>query len=199
MSSAIQKMFAMLLNNSTIFFWNTYLTGLLQNVIHWDLPNGHEMLDIIDVSSHFKLWYPELTSVSMRHVTPANWGKIFRIQLLWTGLISALLSLALCRHSLTLPFALWTNINLLHHSDVSSMASGTVICWFCSLSYSSFRCSYKAYATLLAVFIWLTAFFELQCKRFLWNSLCLKKHHWIHYEFCLLILCLLFYLPLCLQ
>ena len=69
-----------------------------------------------------------------------NLGSMFfDVRPLWMDLISALLSLARSRHSLTFPFALGTNMKLICHSDVSSMPGGTITCCLCSLSSSSFR------------------------------------------------------------
>ena len=69
-------------------------------------------------------------------------GRIlFKIIPLWKGLIS--------RHSVILPFALGTNIKLLHHLLASSTPSGTITCCHCSPYSSSFWVSYKVYASLL--------------------------------------------------
>ena len=81
---------------------------------------------------------------------PASLCRIsFMIRAMWIGLISALLSPAGSRHSLTLPFTLWMSTKLLHCLDVSSTPSETIICCLCSLSNTPFSGSCKEYATLL--------------------------------------------------
>ena len=59
---------------------------------------------------------------------PASLGRMFfSVGPLNTGLIIALFNLTIPRHSLNLPFAFRTSVMLLHHLDVSSMLSETII------------------------------------------------------------------------
>ena len=80
----------------------------------------------------------------------ASLGRMsFRVQPLWTGLISTLLSLAGSKHNCTLQLAFGSRIKLLYHSAVSSTSNGTIMCCFCSLSSSSLSGCCGAYDTIL--------------------------------------------------
>ena len=82
-------------------------------------------------SFSFRLWYPEHELFSTCELALLG---------LQPGQVQAYL---------TLPFALGTSTNLLHHLDVSLMSRGTIICCFCSLLSSSHTGSGNAYTTLL--------------------------------------------------
>ena len=101
-----------------------YLPNWYANVVRYD-----------DLSSNFRLWYPELASMSDRYLTLLSFDNMsFSIGLLCMGLISAWFSCAWSKHSFTLPLALGTNTKLLHHSDLSSIPSGAIMSCCCSLS-----------------------------------------------------------------
>ena len=93
------------------------------------LPNEHVNVVRCDkFSSNFKLWYPDLASIIDIYFTLLSLGKIsFNVVPLCTGLINAWFNLAGSKHNLTLPFALGTNTNLLHHFAVSSTPSGVIM------------------------------------------------------------------------
>ena len=102
--------------------------------------------------SNFRLWQPEPTLMSMRYLTTAGLDRIsYNVGPLCLGLISGLLSLTGSKHSCTLQLAFGTRTKLLHHFDISSTPSGTIICCFCSWSSSSLSGSWSSYATSLEV------------------------------------------------
>ena len=75
-----------------------------------------------------------------RHFTLFDLGKkLLSVGPLWTGLISAWLSPALSRHSLTFPLGFGTSTKLLHHPATSSMPSSVVMSCFRSHSNSSLK------------------------------------------------------------
>ena len=88
------------------------------SLMYWYPQNGHKnIVRYGDLSSSFKLWQPELAYVNMRYFTTTCLCRMsISTGLLWRDLISALLSPAGSRHSLTMPLALGTNKKLLHHS-----------------------------------------------------------------------------------
>ena len=106
-----------------------------------------------ELSSSFILWKPAFASISVIYFMPAGLSRMsFKVRPLCTGLISTLLNLARSRYSLILSFTLGTIMKLLHHPEVFSMPMGTIICWPCNLSSSSFTTgntlSCSTYATL---------------------------------------------------
>ena len=100
-----------------------------------------------DLSSKLRMWYPGLKSMRDKYFTLFNFGKIsLSVGPLWTGLISAWFSLAMFRHSLTLPLGFGIMTKLLHHSAISYMPKGVIMssCW--DLFNSSLNSFYSAYA-----------------------------------------------------
>ena len=86
------------------------------------LPNWHvNVVRYDNFSSNFRLWYPELASITDIYLTLLSLGSIsFNVGPLYIGLINAWYSHAGSKHNLTLPLALGTNTKLLHHSATSS-------------------------------------------------------------------------------
>ena len=142
MSSAMLNTFDSPWNSSSIFLWNISPASTTPNgsCTYLYLPKGQEKaIKCDDCSTSFKLWDPKLTLMSMRYLTPANLGSMsLKIGPLWIGLIRTLFNWARSKHNLTLPCAFGTTVKLLHHSDVSSISRSTIICYFCSLSSSSY-------------------------------------------------------------
>ena len=124
----------MSLNNSSIFFWYMSFTRGAPNSISY-----------VSVPAKWTL-----ISINVKYCIPGNIGKMsFYIEPLCTDLISAVLSLAGSRNSLTLPSVLGPSTRLLQHFDTLSTLKETIICCICSLINSSFRGSYGVYATIL--------------------------------------------------
>ena len=139
--------------------------GKFLNILHWNMspmwaaPNGSllylylpkwhpNVVRYDDLLSNFRLWYLELTFIRDKYFTLFNFGKIsLSVGPLWTGLISAWLSLSGSRHSLTLPLGFGTSLKLLHHSAISHMPNGGIYILFWSLSISSLNSFWSAYAT----------------------------------------------------
>ena len=89
--------------------------------------------------------------MSVMYLMLVSLGRLsFRAAHMCTGLIITLLSLAGYRHSCTVPFALGTKTKLLHYSDVSFTAKGTIISCFYNNSNSPPSDSKSTYATLFA-------------------------------------------------
>ena len=109
------------------------------NLLNLYLPNWHANVVRYDyLSSNFKLWYSELTSLIERYCTLFKFGKISLSAVpICTSLISPWFSLARSRHNLTFPFSFGSNMKLLHHSAVSSMPSGVMMsCYYTCFSSS---------------------------------------------------------------
>ena len=93
------------------------------------------------------MWWPE-QALNIVYLVPISLSRIS-----FNGwhlhLISTLLTLAGSRHDHTLPFALETQIKLLHCFNVSPTSRSIIICCFCNLSNSFFRDSLSPCVTLL--------------------------------------------------
>ena len=164
MSSAIPKTFHMLLTNSSIFCnvshagcWIIYLSSgmylmldLLQMVVLC-INICQTDMKILLMICHLVLNYdtPSLHLFILGISCLLTLVEYNLALVLWMGLISTLLGLVGSGYRFTLPFALGTNMKLLHHLDVSSMPSATITYCICSLPSSSFRGSCKACASLL--------------------------------------------------
>ena len=135
--------FGMSLKILSIFLWNMLPAGAAPNASHLYLycQNWHaNIVRYEDFSSSFKLWYPELASISERYFALLSpWRILFRVGPLCIGLMRAWFWQAGSRHNPTLPLALGANTKLLHHSDVSWTPSGSIMSSFCSLSNSSWN------------------------------------------------------------
>ena len=129
------------LNIPSSFLWNIspFVTAPNGNPLHLYLADWHaHVVRYDDLSSNFKLWYPDVASIRERYCALFNLQNIsLSIGPLWTGLISAWLTLAGSRHNLTFPFSFGTNTKLLHDSAVSFLPSGAIISYYCSHSNSS--------------------------------------------------------------
>ena len=115
MLSAMPNSFGIPSNSSFIFLWNISAADATPNVscICLYLPKGKEKW-YDGSSSSFQLWYPELTLMSMRSLTPTSLSKmLLRVRPMWIGLIMTLFNLAGSRHNQTLPFAFGTSTKLL--------------------------------------------------------------------------------------
>ena len=118
------------------------------NLLYLYLPNWHvNVVKYDDLSSSFKLWYPEPASIRERYCTLFDFGNILlSIGSLYSGLINAWFRLAGSRHSLTVPFGFGTNTKLFCHSAVSPMPSGPMMSYCCMCSNSSLNGHCRAYA-----------------------------------------------------
>ena len=90
MSSALSSTFGSPWNSLSIFLWNISPAVVTPNCSHMYLylPKGQgKIARYDDCSSNFKLWYPELMSMSRRYVTLAGLHKMSsRLRTLWIGL-----------------------------------------------------------------------------------------------------------------
>ena len=123
-----------------IFLWNTSPTGATSNgnLSNLYLPNWHaNVVKYDNLSSGFRLWYPELASLRERYFALFSFGKYHYVHPLWTGLKSVWFSITRPRHNLTLSIGLSTNMKLLDHSAASSRQSNVMMSCCCSYSNSS--------------------------------------------------------------
>ena len=118
MSSAILNTFEMLLNSSSILFWNMSPDWADSNEIlmYVYLLNGWQnVAKNYDFLYNLRLWSPEFASINVRYITPGGLSRILsNVGHLCTGILSALFSLVGSRHNHILPKA-GTITKLLHH------------------------------------------------------------------------------------
>ena len=129
MTLAIPKTLGIPLNNLSILYWNMSPSDatLNGNHVYLYLPNGQGNVFKYDCSSNFRLWLLELTSVSVRYLTPASLGRVLlNIGPLCTGFTSTIWSLVESSNNYTLPLPFGTRTKLLHHSDISPISRGTI-------------------------------------------------------------------------
>ena len=107
MSSVMPKMSGMSLKISSIFDWNMSPADAAPNSICLYLYfwNWHaNVVSYDDLLSNFRLWYPELASISERYLMLLSFGNMsFNMGPLCMGLINAWFSCDGSKHSLTLP------------------------------------------------------------------------------------------------
>ena len=86
-------------------------------------------------------------SISVTYFTFGYFGNtLLEVGCLGSGHNNAWLSLAGYKYSDTFPFGLGIKTKLLHHSSVSSMSNGAIICCICSHSNSNAYATYHGNA-----------------------------------------------------
>ena len=124
----MSKALGISMNNLSIFFWNISPAGVCFkcSLIYQYLWNGQEnVFKCDDISLHFRVWYPELASISIWYLTPVSLrGMSFSIGPLKNWSYQCLFNCARSRGNLTFQSVLSTKANccttLMFHQHLMS-------------------------------------------------------------------------------